>query len=143
MSIEVPGQYYSGEGYEEDEPQVYEGATHLEQPIPVVSVTENFCAEFGACMTWPVGQAGVAPPTQILTRRTRRSQAKITITALSGATSVVFNSKLDPLTNPTPTGATYLAAGRLPDWESQQPLYAIAIGGTATVVIQDETYAER
>lgn len=136
-------EYYTGVGYEEDEPQEYEGAAHLEQPIPVVALTENFAAEYGACMTWPVPQAGVGQPVQVLTRRTRRAQAKVTITAVAGATSVVFNSKIDSLSGATPQGAIYLTAGRLPDWENQQPLYAIAIGGTATVVIQDETYAER
>jgi hypothetical protein len=135
--------YYTGVGYEEDAPQEYEGATHLEQPIPVVSITENYAPEYGACMTWNVPQSGVNPPVQLLTRRTRRAQAKLFIISLSGATSVIVNSKLDSLSGTNPQGSTFLAVGRLPDWENQQPLYAIAIGGTALISIFDDTYAER
>jgi hypothetical protein len=144
MTIEE--QYYTGEGYIQDEPQEYPGATHLEQPIPVVSLTENLAPEYGACMTWSVPQAGVGTnqPVQLLTRRIRRSQAKLFITALGGATSVVLNSKLDPLQGLTPQGAVFLTIGRLPDWENQQPLWAIALGGgPVTIAVFDDSYAER
>lgn len=57
-----------------------------------------------------------------------------------GASSVVFNSRLDALT--IPQGLTYSAVGNLPDWESQQPLYAIAVGGSVTIAVLDESYAE-
>lgn len=145
MTIDA-GEYYSGTGYIEDEPQEYEGDVYPQQPIPVVAITENMAPEYGACMTWSVPQAGVGTnqPVQLLTRRTRRAQAKMFITALGGATSVVLNSKLDPLQGGSPQGATFLAVGRLPDWENQQPLWAIAVGGgPVTITIFDDTYAER
>jgi hypothetical protein len=262
--------------YIEDESQEYLGNTWEGQPIPVTEISERAAPEYGSCMTWPVGQAGLTPPTQILTRRIRRHKAKLFVSSLglgvtdlqvanpapatanvlvytvpagqtvnldsltfiytSDATvgnravtvnitdaagnlvarspafsaipastvntysgwignsltgaatgnsygplpniplqsgwqvrivttgtigaadqisaitlsvntttgsTIVFNSKLDPLTNPTPTGFNISSTGPLPDWESQQPLYAIAIGGTAVVSVIDESYGER
>jgi hypothetical protein len=143
MSIN-PDPYYSGTGYIEEGAQVYEGAAVLEQPIPVVSITENYAPEYGSCMTWSIPQTTAGTPVQILTRRTRRAQAKLFITAMGGATSVVLNSRIDPLQGATPQGATFIAAGRLPDWENQQPLYAIAVGGgPVSITVFDDTYAER
>jgi hypothetical protein len=120
------------------------------EPLSVVNVTQRNAPEYGACMTWPVGQAGTAPQaTQVLQRRIKRFKAKLSVTAVSGATAIVINSKADALNgNPgNPQGATYfVAAGanfNLPDWESQQPLYAIAIGGTLNLTVIDEAYAER
>jgi len=137
-------QYYSGEGYIEDEPQVYEGAAYAAEPIRVVEVSQRAAPEYGACMTWPIPQTTAGTPVQILTRRLRRHKAKLTITALGGATSVVFNSVIDRLQGATPQGFTAIVVGNLPDWESQQPLYAIAIGGgPASISVLDETYAER
>src|SRR5215831_3929241 len=107
-------EYYTGTGYIQDEPQVYEGAAAEQQPIPVVSITENYAPEYGACMTWSVPQTTAGTPVQLLTRRTRRAQAKLFITALGGATSVVLNSKLDPLQGASPQGMAFSAVGRLP-----------------------------
>jgi hypothetical protein len=136
-------QYYSSEGYTEDGPQEYAGAAVEMQPVPVYSLTENYAPEFGSCMTWPIGQAGINQPTQVLPRRTRRAQAKVILAALTGATAVVFNSKQEQLMGTNPQGIIVTVVGRFPDWENQQPLYAIAIGGTATVTTLDETYMER
>jgi len=144
MSIEPVQEYYTGTGYTEEEPQVYEGAAYEAQPVPVYSLTEDYAPEYGACMTWSVPQTTAGTPVPLLNRRTRRAQAKLFITALGGATSVVLNSKLDPLQGASPQGMAFSAVGRLPDWENQQPLYAIAVGGgPVTIAVLDESYAER
>jgi hypothetical protein len=136
-------EYYTSEGYMQDEPQEYDGESYLGEPIPVVSLDEQAAPEYSGCMTWTVPQAGIGTPVQILQRRIRRYEAKLILTTLTGATGVVLNSKLDPLQGASPQGATLVATGNLPGWESQQPLYAIAIGGTAVIACWDEAYAER
>jgi hypothetical protein len=61
-----------------------------------------------------------------------------------GSGSLMINSKLDPLQGANPQGATYSVAGsQFLDWENQQPLYAIGIGGNVTVTAVDEAYGER
>lgn len=58
--------------------------------------------------------------------------------------SIVVNSKLDPLQGTSPQGATYSVQGsQFLEWDSQQPIYAICIGGTAVVSVVDEAFAER
>jgi hypothetical protein len=131
------------EDYQEDEAERYQGAQWQAQPLTAVKPTERHAPEYGACMTWNIPQVGVGQPVQILQRQPQRYKAKMVLIALTGATSVVINSKLDPVQGATPQGVTLLAAGPLPDWESQQPLYAIAVGGTATISVWDETYAVR
>jgi hypothetical protein len=137
-------QYYSGQGYVEDEPQIYEGNAYAAEPVRVTEVSERAAPEYGSCMTWPIPQTTTGTPVLILNRRLRRHKAKLNITALGGATSVVFNSVIDRLQGATPQGYTISVVGVLPDWESQQPLYAIAVGGgPASISVIDESYAER
>jgi hypothetical protein len=137
-------EYYNSEGYVEDAPQTYEGAAYLEQPIPVVSLTENYAPEFGGCMTWPLPVQGTNPPIQILSRRTRRHKGKIEINFTVPGT-VILNSRLDALSN----GQGYVVAVPVAglysfhDWESQQPLYAVASVAGITAMVLDESYAER
>jgi hypothetical protein len=65
-------------------------------------------------------------------------------TALTTTTgTIMLNSKLDPLQGASPQGFTVAVTGSLPDWETQQPLYAIGIGGTGAISVWDEAYAER
>jgi hypothetical protein len=112
-------------------------------PIPVVNLSRREAPEFGSTMTWSVPQSGIGQPVQILTRRIRRYKAKILVAALGGATSVMFNSNLDRLSLGVMQGFTVIIVGLIPDWESQQPLYAVAIGGgPATISVIDESYAE-
>ena len=85
-------QYYTGEGYEEDEPQEYEGNTVPLQPVPVYSLTENSAPEYGACMTWPIPVAGVNQPIQILGRRIRRSKGRVFLTSYTSSLSSPQNS---------------------------------------------------
>lgn len=61
-----------------------------------------------------------------------------------GTGTVIVNSKLDPLQGANPQGATYAAAGtQCLEWDTQQPLYAIGIGGGAVVTSVDEAFGER
>lgn len=129
--------------YMQDEPQEYTGESWAGAPIPVVTVGERVAPNYGSCMTWLIPQAGVGQPVQILTRRLRRHKAKLILVSLTGATQVIFNAVIDRVQGITPQGFTMIAAGPMPDWESQQPLYAIAIGGTALISLWDESYAER
>jgi hypothetical protein len=129
------------------DPAIYEagGAVPME-PVPVVDMSERRTPETVSCMTWNIPQVGVGQPVQILQRRIHRFKAKVTISGNTGATAVVFSPKLDTVQGANPQGATYAppAAGLnqfLPDWESQKPLYVIAIGGSATVTVQDEAYS--
>jgi hypothetical protein len=136
--------YYSGQGYVEDEPQVYEGAAYAAEPIRVAEVSQRAAPEYGATMTWLIPQISAGTPVQILTRRLRRHKAKLTVTALGGATSLVFSAIIDRLQGAVPQGFTWVGTGNLPDWESQQPLYAIAVGGgPASISVIDESYGER
>lgn len=63
---------------------------------------------------------------------------------VAGTGTVVVNSKIDPLQGANPQGATYAAAGtQFLEWDTQQPLYAIAIGGAAVISSVDEAFGER
>jgi hypothetical protein len=125
-------------------PLVYTaGGAQPIEAVPVVDVSERRTPETVSCMTWLVPQVGVGQPVQILQRRIHRFKAKITIASWGTATSIVFNSRLDPVQGASPQGATYAGTTMqfLPDWESQKPCYAIAIGGgPVQVTVQDEAY---
>src|SRR5215472_3788435 len=127
--------------YIEDQPEEPEGKDVLLQPVPVVDISERHTPELSSCMTWSIPQNTTGQPVQILQRTIKRFKAKITITALGGATSVVFSQTLPNIQAIPPVGCAYTAVGTLPDWESQQPLYVTAVGGgPASVAVQDERY---
>lgn len=119
------------------------GESWASTAVPVVEISERAAPEYGACMTWVIPAAGVGQPVQILTRRRKRSKAKLLLVQLTGATAVVVNAVIDRVQGTSPQGFTIMAVGPFPDWESQQPLYAIAIGGTALISLWDESYSER
>jgi hypothetical protein len=143
MSQEQYEQYIGGD------PAVYEeGETYEQQPIPVeIQGVLRHTPELVSCMTWTIPQAGVGMPIQILQRTIHRFKAKITITAVQGATQIIFSNTIDRVQGANPQGCIYSPPAALdfdlPDWESQQPCYAICIGGTATVAVQDERFLER
>jgi hypothetical protein len=128
------------DAYVEDEPQAYDENAYVGQPVTTIDISSRLRPDFGSCMSYTVPQFGVGLPVQLLTRRIRRFKGKLLVTALTGATSVIFNSNQDHLS--IPQGYTLIAASFMPDWESQQPLYAIAIGGTANISVWDFSYAE-
>jgi hypothetical protein len=66
--------------------------------------------------------------------------------SIGGATAAVFHNRTDPLSNPNiapQIGVQVFAVPYSFDWESEQPLYGVGIGGLVTVSVIDETYAER
>ena len=68
-------------------------------------------------------------------RRPTRYKSIISIQALSnGATSVILSSNPNSLNQQNPQGYTVSVAPHIFQWETQQPLYAIAIGGGPTNV---------
>jgi len=116
------------------------------EPIVIKDLTKTESPQYGSCMTWQIPVVGSGVPVQILQRRRTRTTGAISIIALGGATSIIFNSKLDPLQGNTPQGATFQAVGtRVLEWENQQPLHAIGQGGAGpvTITVIDEAYAER
>lgn len=141
----------NGPAYIEEGPQDWDEEGIEEQqvnaiPVHVVATdSERVAPQYASCMTYPIPQAGTANGTlpcytQILPRRQNRYKAKFQVVLDSGATAVIVNSNEAPLTNPTPQGGTFTI---LPEWESEQPLYAVAIGGTATISVIDETYGQQ
>jgi len=129
------------EGYVEDAPQIYEGAAEPLQPVPVTIESQREAPQLASCMTWSVPQNTTNMPIQVLQRTVKRFKAKITITALGGATQIVFSQVQANLQAIPPVGCAYTAVGTIPDWESQQPLYVTAVGGgPASVAVQDERY---
>jgi len=134
--------------YTGEDPGRYElGAVTEVEPVPVHDISERRTPEQVSCMTWNIPQAGIGQPVQILQRRRLRYKAKITLVSMGGATSVVFSPKLDTVQGSSPQGCTYspgagIQDSFLPDWESQKPCYAIAIGGGPAIVsVQDEAYS--
>jgi hypothetical protein len=133
----------SPEGFIEDEPQDYTGELHTWPAEAPSSGQHRAPPEFGSCMTWVIPQVGQGQPVQILQRQPQRFKAKWIVAGPAGNVGVVLNSKLDPLQGASPQGITITVQGSQPDWESQQPLYAIATTAGVTISIWDETYALR
>ena len=132
------------EGYIEDTPQIYEGEGWAGAPVPVTFDTEETAPEYSSNMTYIIPQFGVNPCIQILTRRIRRTKAYVEVN-FTVAGSVIFNSKIDSLSVPQGYTVAVPVAGlyRLPDWESQQPLYVIATVAGLTCSVIDQSYADR
>lgn len=130
-----------------EDPLAEENGTEWEaEPILTKSVEGSASPEFSSCMTWNIPQAGIGSnqPVQLLQRRIKREKAKLILVNLNGATSIMVNNSFPPLTGLNPQGAQILALTYLIEWESQQPCYAIAIGGGPAVVsVIDECYADR
>jgi hypothetical protein len=124
--------------------QAQETAPWEGQPIPVVSATVETAPEYGSTMTYAIPQFGVGLPIQVLTRRIRRHKAYVEVNFVI-AGSVIFNSKLDSLSIPAGYTVNVPVAGlyRLPDWETQQPLYCVATVAGLSVSVIDMSYGER
>lgn len=98
-------------------------------------------------VTVPLKQGDLVSVTQIAAAGTSTGYSAI-ITADytgGGATAVVINANPDPLTSnvANPSGGYITAVPRQIIWESQRPLYAVALGGPVNVYVQDESYAEQ
>ena len=132
-------QYVGGVAEEYEQGEVWQG-----EPIPVHDVSERRAPELASCMTWQIPTMGVGLPVQMLQRTVHRFKGKITINSLSGG-AIVISPTVDRLQGTNPQGATFTPTVFpcfLPDWESQQPLYAICTTGIATVSVIDERYLE-
>jgi len=122
-------------------------------PVRIVKTTEeltNLGVEFGAWSTVTVPQIGTNTGTlaPILARRPSRLEARIMIPPQSaGATSIVLAHRQDYVSNPAnPQGGIIPApaAGGNPfsiTYKSQQPVFAVGIGGPATIIVLDEAQA--
>lgn len=138
---------YIGDDYEYD---VDEESKRLAEGFPVRLVADETptvikgAPDFGTCMTWTVPQFGVNAPIQILQRRIYRYKAKMIMVSVTAATSLVISNRVDTLS--IPQGVTYPVPAAFPlllkDWESQQPAYAIAVGGTLILSVLDESFGE-
>lgn len=107
--------------------------------------TERVAPEFTGWRTWAVLAAGSAQPVQICQRRYHRYKAKL-IWTIPSATTVYLDNKPDSLSSPVPAPTLGQLAGPLttwvmPDYDGQQPLYAVFTGaGPVTVTVIDESY---
>lgn len=65
------------------------------------------------------------------------------LTSLGAASAAVFHNRAEPLQNPNPPAGVGVQVAIAPfefDWESQQPLWGVGIGGNPVVAVIDETY---
>lgn len=134
---------------EEDDGEEYEEAmTEQLQPLVVpVRVVESESKrvppEFAGMMTWPVPQA--PSYVGIVQRSYERYKAKF-IVNFPGAGTLYMNTKIDPLTNPTPQGfsLTVAAGGNasLPDYDCQQALYVCGSIAGITIAVMDERFGK-
>jgi hypothetical protein len=132
------------DGLIEDAPQTYDGPAIPVYMDPSYTATEEIAPDYGSTMTYAIPQFGVGTPLQVLTRRLRRHKAYVEVNfTLAG--SVIFNSKIDQLSSQSGYTVAVPVAGlyRLPDWESQQPLYVIATVAGLSVSVIDFSYSER
>lgn len=129
------------------EPAHHEGAAG--HPVHVwidgtSQVTHRQSPDFASFMTWPIPQVGIGTPLLFAPRKPQRYKAKHVLT-FPAAGTIWINSKSDPLSLPTPQGFTYTvaAAGNfsIPDYDAQQPLYAIASIAGVTISQFDESFA--
>lgn len=143
----ISNEYIEDQDYPDDD----ESARLAEGfPVRIVSdaskTVKEAAPEFGACMTWTIPQLGINSPIQILPRRIYRHKAQMLMVSNSGATSLVISNRIDNLTTGTPQGITYPMPAAFPfslmEWESQQPAYAIAVGGTVVLSVQDESFGD-
>lgn len=114
------------------------------QPLPIVNATEETAPEFGSCMTWQIPLQGTQLSIPILQRRVRRHKAYVEVN-FTVAGTVIFNSNQDHCNTGQGYNVTVPVTGlyRLPDWESQQPLYVIATVAGLTASVIDQSYGSR
>lgn len=118
------------------------------QPIPVKvehTQDERVAAEVAAHTTWNIPEAGAGQAVTICPHLYKRYKAQMQVNISGGATAIVLNSQAGPLNSANPQGSIwYPPAGAtvydLPPYESMRKLHAIAIGGTATISVMDQSY---
>jgi hypothetical protein len=146
------------DGYEylEDQYDTDDEEANYDQQVNAVAVkvvatnSERVAPQFANLQTWTIQQLGVAqgsqpPYTQILQKRQGRYKAKFSV-ALGTATAIWLATDPNKLTGTAvPTGFLITASGNsIPDYDSERPLYAIAVGGAnATISVMDESYGQQ
>jgi hypothetical protein len=125
-------------------------------PVEVVAqgpgIGASYAAEFEACNTFTLQQLGaltMVPLVPILNRRETRDKAYIFVVAAGGASAIIFatdGSRLSGLVGTTlppqgSFGAIPVPAVSAVEWNSQQPCYALGVGGTPIVSTFDATFA--
>jgi hypothetical protein len=124
------------------------------EPIPVkITRTQDqrMAAETSAHTTWSIPQAGTALAIMICPHLYKRykAQLQVCIPEAGGATAIVLNSKPDMLNNSNPQGSFWYPPSvntegntifDLPPYEAMQRLYAIAVGGVATISVMDQSF---
>ena len=140
--------WVEGPSHETDQTPPDIAGLYPEKPVHVKVVdtaTERVAPEFTGMATWNVQLAGSGNPTQLLQRRYHRYKAKM-VWNIPAATTVWLDNKPDSLSNPQPpaTKASFtgpLTAWVMPEYDGQQPLYAVFTGtGPVTVTVIDESY---
>lgn len=121
----------------------YEGPKPIDVRV-VYTESENVAAEFTALQTWPVPLAGSGQPVQVCPHRYHRYKAKFTLT-VPAATTLYLATKPDPLNVAVPSVFQYaIGPGQsVPDYEGQQPLYAVFTGtGPVNISVMDMSYGK-
>jgi hypothetical protein len=140
--------------YDADQNPVSNDNDYVAPPVRVHIVkteSENVSPQLCIHSTVPIPQAGVAIAgstqpnvARVLTHNYHRYKAKMQIMPGAGCTGIVTSYKMDSLTNPNPSGATFFCTAAtpfyLPDYDSQRPMFMVALGGPATVSVWDEAY---
>lgn len=119
------------------------GEAHKPVHVKVTDTqSQRVAAEFTAMNSFTISQAGVTQATQIVPHKYHRYKAKF-IWTIPASTTVFVSNRQDPLNNPNPPSTIFqLVNGQnMPDYDGQQPLYAVFTGsGPVTVSVMDETY---
>ncbi len=137
---------FSGGTYEQEQAPMLGEMPHHPLHVKVVDTqNQNVAAEFTAWSNQQPVLAGSGVATQLCPHRYHRDTCKMIIN-VPATTTVYFANKPDALSSPAPPSTVAQLTGpltnfRLPDYEGQQPLYAVYTGtGPVTVFVQDETY---
>jgi len=141
----IPYDSLEGEGEE------YRTEDIFPKPIPVrvmFNETEQVAPEFGSLMTYNIPLQGSGSPVQIATHRYHRYKCKF-IVNIPAATFLYIAKIPDYLSSNALSNAfvvgnettAVMGSGQIPDWEAQQPLYAVYTGtGPVSVSVMDMSY---
>jgi hypothetical protein len=112
--------------------------THIAVPSTGVPTTTTMLVNFSGAQTIQIQSSNVATAGAVY-------HASLTVTpiSLTVASAAAFHNQTGPLSNPVippGVGVQIFTAPFTFDWESQQPLYGVGVGGLVTVSVIDESY---
>jgi hypothetical protein len=138
---------YDFEDSSEEQDQTAEYGSKM-SPVPVrIMFDENqqVSPQFCSWMTFPIGQTGVSPATQICTHRYHRYKAKFIVNFPGAGT--LYIARVPDYLNTGATGnafaltvAAAITGNLLPDYDGEQPVYAIASIAGVSISVMDESY---